>query len=104
MKSGGQSIGLTLWQLFGTTNQLIAALGLFIVTLFLIKEHRNYKVTLFPTLFMFIVVFAGLIIQIFSFIRSDQKIWSLLLVSIIILFLTIWLLVQAIVSFRNNER
>jgi len=104
MKSGGQSIGLTLWKLFGTTNQLMAALGLFIVTLFLIKERRNFKVTLFPMLFMFIVTFAGLIIQISSFIRSDQKIWSLVFVSVTILLLTIWLIIQAILSFKNNER
>ncbi|MCK4689847.1 MAG: hypothetical protein KAT41_06100 [Candidatus Marinimicrobia bacterium] len=34
MKSGGKSIGLVLWKLFGSLNQLVAGLGLFVVTIF----------------------------------------------------------------------
>lgn len=104
IKSNGKSIGLILWKLFGTINQMVAALGLFVVTLYLIRKKKNYKVTLIPMVFMLIVSFTALIIQMLQFIRAEQKTWSLMLISGSILVITVWLIVQGIVSFRKSER
>ncbi|MBI4673369.1 MAG: hypothetical protein HY741_17090 [Chloroflexi bacterium] len=43
-----------LWQLFGAANQLMAALSLLIVTLWLRQTKRNPSYALFPMLFMYI--------------------------------------------------
>jgi len=51
-----------LWQLFGASNQLMAALSLLIVTVWLRSEQRNPSYALWPTLFMYITtVFATLV-------------------------------------------
>ena len=39
MKMDGKPAGLTLWQLFGTTNQVLAGLGLLTVSVFLYKAR-----------------------------------------------------------------
>jgi carbon starvation protein len=51
-----------LWQLFGASNQLMAALSLLIVTVWLRSEQRNPSYALWPMLFMYITtVFAALV-------------------------------------------
>ncbi len=51
-----------LWQLFGASNQLMAALSLLIVTVWLKAEQRNPSYALWPMLFMYITtVFATLV-------------------------------------------
>jgi carbon starvation protein len=48
-----------LWQLFGAANQLMAALSLLIVTLWLRQTKRNPSFALFPMLFMYITTMAA---------------------------------------------
>ncbi len=51
-----------LWQLFGASNQLLAALSLLVVTVWLKSEKRNPSYALFPMLFMyFTTLFATLV-------------------------------------------
>jgi carbon starvation protein len=51
-----------LWQLFGASNQLMAALSLLVVTIWLKSEKRNPAFALWPMLFMYITtVFATLV-------------------------------------------
>lgn len=51
-----------LWQLFGASNQLMAALGLLVVSVWLRSEHRNPSYALFPMLFMYVTtIFATLV-------------------------------------------
>lgn len=49
-----------IWVLFGGANQLMAALALLIITLWLIQEGKNYQWTLWPFLFMFVTTIAAL--------------------------------------------
>src|SRR5581483_5032895 len=48
-----------LWQLFGAANQLMAALSLLIVTLWLRQTKRNPTFALVPMLFMYITTMAA---------------------------------------------
>lgn len=48
-----------LWQLFGAANQLMAALSLLIVTLWLRQTRRNPSFALIPMLFMYITTMAA---------------------------------------------
>jgi carbon starvation protein len=48
-----------LWQLFGASNQLMAALSLLVVTIWLKSEKRNPAYALWPTVFMYITTIAA---------------------------------------------
>ncbi|MFH1186399.1 MAG: carbon starvation CstA family protein [Chloroflexota bacterium] len=48
-----------LWQLFGAANQLMAALSLLIVTVWLREQKRNPSYALWPTVFMYITTLAA---------------------------------------------
>jgi carbon starvation protein len=51
-----------LWQLFGASNQLMAALSLLVVTVWLKSEKRNPSYALYPMLFMyFTTIFATIV-------------------------------------------
>ena len=54
--------GNAIWPVFGASNQLLAALSLLTVTLYLITNKKNYWVSLIPTIFMLIVSLWALII------------------------------------------
>ncbi|HEY5982999.1 MAG TPA: carbon starvation CstA family protein [Anaerolineales bacterium] len=51
-----------LWQLFGAANQLMAALSLLIVTVWLREQKRNPSFALWPTLFMYITTLAATLV------------------------------------------
>ncbi len=48
-----------LWQLFGASNQLMAALSLLLVTVWLKSEKRNPAYALYPMLFMYLTTIAA---------------------------------------------
>lgn len=51
-----------LWQLFGAANQLMAALSLLIVTVWLKQQKRNPAYVLWPMLFMYITTLAATLV------------------------------------------
>jgi carbon starvation protein len=51
-----------LWQLFGASNQLMAALSLLIVTVWLKSMKRNPAYALWPMLFMYITTLAATLV------------------------------------------
>ncbi len=55
-----------LWQLFGAANQLMAALSLLIVTVWLKQQKKNPAYALWPTLFMFITTLAAIVITAYN--------------------------------------
>jgi carbon starvation protein len=70
VQSGGeityQPAGIFLWVLFGSSNQLLAALGLLTVTVYLYKRRRPVLYTLLPMIFMVIITINALAIQFFQ--------------------------------------
>jgi len=51
-----------LWQLFGASNQLMAALSLLIVTVWLKQQKKNPAFALWPTIFMYLTTLAATIV------------------------------------------
>jgi carbon starvation protein len=51
-----------LWQLFGAANQLMAALSLLIVTVWLREQRRNPSYALWPTVFMYVTTLAATLV------------------------------------------
>jgi carbon starvation protein len=66
-----------LWQLFGASNQLMAALSLLVVTLWLRSVGRNPSYALYPMVFMFLTTMAALLVtayNLYASIISNAKI------------------------------
>src|ERR687891_577275 len=55
-----------LWQLFGATNQLLAALSLLLVTLWLASTHRNPAFAGIPMIFMYITTVAASLVTAYN--------------------------------------
>ncbi|MBA2301492.1 MAG: carbon starvation protein A [Acidobacteria bacterium] len=93
----GQSAGLMLWALFGTTNQILGSLTLLTVTLYLMQRRSNYFYTLIPMVFMIVTTLVAMVYNIGIFYENG----SLLLLGfgMILFVLAIWLIVEAIVRF-----
>lgn len=98
MRIDGVPAGLTLWQLFGTTNQLLAALGLLAVSVYLFEIRRPTVYTAAPMFFMLAVSLAAMVIKLLEFLEAGN--WPLIVTGSIILALTIWLMVEAFVIVR----
>jgi carbon starvation protein len=59
-----------LWQLFGASNQLMAALSLLIVTLWLRSSGRNPAYALYPMIFMYVTTMAGTLVTAYNLYAS----------------------------------
>ncbi len=83
-----------LWQMFGAANQLMAALSLLIVTVWLKQQKRNPGYALWPMLFMYITtLFATLITarNLYETIATKSKYalevggaWAMILIAILL--------------------
>ena len=58
-----------LWPIFGTANQLLAALSLLAVSAWLLLRKKRTAVTLVPAVFMFLTTLASLLILLMGYIR-----------------------------------
>ncbi|MGO1265937.1 MAG: carbon starvation CstA family protein [Microbacterium gubbeenense] len=94
--------GLTIWPLFGTTNQLLASLTLIIVSIMLIRKRRNYFVALVPLVLVFIAAFWAAIIQLGTFWNGGEDTnWLLLVLDIIIVIATVWVGIEGTAAMRR---
>ena len=97
----GQAAGLALWQLFGTTNQVLGGLTLLTVTLYLMQRKRPYWYTAAPMIFMLITTLTAMLIKIRDFWNDET--YLLLAMGGVILVLSIWLAVEAGIRIFRKE-
>jgi len=97
----GQSAGLALWALFGSTNQVLAGLTLLTVTVYLRKKGWNYWYTFVPMVFMLVVTVAAMLYNIVSVYLPQQQ-FLLTVVGGSVFILSAWLAVEAILRFRSD--
>lgn len=90
----GAAGALILWPMFGALNQLLAALALGIVSLYLFRKNKNVLISFIPMLFVLVMTIWAMIENIITFISKGDVI--LIVLSIIILALTLWLLINGI--------
>jgi carbon starvation protein len=98
----GRSAGLVLWQLFGSTNQLLAGLALLTVSLYLLQRRRFALPYLLPMVFMMITTLVAMIIKLHSFWRNGNT--TLLVVGGAITFIALWLVVEAALAVSRYAR
>jgi len=95
----GQAAGLALWQLFGTTNQLMAGLALLTVTLYLLRRGKPIVYTLVPMLFMLVSTLAAMLSKLRDFWKAGD--WVLFATGGLLLVLAVWLAVEAALAVRR---
>lgn len=89
LKPGGKG-ALMLWPLFGSLNQLLAALGLAVVSIWLMKKNKNYLLALLPMFFVLLMTVWSMVNNLNDFIL--KKDYLLIVLSTIVLGLAAWLL------------
>jgi len=55
-----------MWRMFGSSNQLIAAIGLITISAYFVEHKKKIKFLIIPTLFMIITTISALIYSLFS--------------------------------------
>jgi carbon starvation protein len=95
-----KSVGALLWQLFGASNQLLAALSLLVVSLYLRSLGRPTLYTLLPMCLMLVATLTALVIGMQGFAAKGNTL--LLGVSAVIFALAVWLVGEAIVAWRRG--
>lgn len=84
--------GMTLWPLFGTTNQLIATLALFTITFWLMKKKINIAYTAIPLLFLTTILMWAIIEKILEYHAANN--YLLLISQSFIFVLALWFIVE----------
>jgi carbon starvation protein len=97
-----KSVGALLWQLFGASNQLLAALSLLVVSLYLRSLGRPTLYTLLPMGFMLLATLTALVIGMRAFAAQGNTL--LLGFSALIFALAVWLVGEAVVAWRRGAR
>ncbi len=92
--------GLTIWPLFGTTNQLMAGLTLLIVSVMLLRRGIKSWYTLLPMVFLLAMTVIALLIQLQAFYGKEQ--WLLLVLDIIILIASILVSFECVSVLRKE--
>ncbi|MCS7065858.1 MAG: hypothetical protein NZL85_06220, partial [Fimbriimonadales bacterium] len=95
-----KSVGASLWQLFGASNQLLAGLALLVVSLYLRSLGRPTLYTLLPMVFMLVVTISALGLGMQGFWAQGN--WLLLGFSGLILLLAFWLVGEAILAWQRG--
>jgi carbon starvation protein len=89
---------IMLWPLFGATNQLLAALALLVVTLYLRKKGGfGYIISGIPCLVMLVITNWSLVLKEVDFYRKGTTL--LLVIGSVVFLLALWMTVEAAVAF-----
>ena len=102
---------LTLWPMFGAMNQLLAALALLVVTIYLRRRGSwGFVLTLLPCLFMLVMTIWAMVGNEIGFVTKDvsdafpayQK-WTLVLVNGLTLLLAAVMAVEAFITLLSRQ-
>ncbi|UQZ28714.1 carbon starvation CstA family protein [Corynebacterium accolens] len=94
--------GMTIWPLFGTTNQLMASLSLAIVVVILTHLRRPTLPVIIPLIFVTIMSLWAALLQLKS-LFADQN-WLLFGMDVIIVIASIWVIVESIGAISNARK
>ncbi len=96
----GQS--MTLWPLFGSANQMLAAIALLALTVWISHLKLNYSFTMIPMIFMFAVTLTALVTFIYS--NLSKQNFTLSLIALLLFVLAVILAYQAYQVLRRNGK
>ncbi|UCD54860.1 MAG: carbon starvation protein A [Candidatus Omnitrophota bacterium] len=91
-----------IWPIFGSANQLVAALALIVVTSWFLSRRKPVLYTLIPMLFMLATATGALVLKILEYIKTQNAL--LLGIAFVLLGLSIFILFEAILAIRRIFR
>lgn len=94
--------GMTIWPLFGTTNQLMASLSLAVVVVILTHLRRPTLPVIIPLIFVTIMSLWAALLQLKS-LFADQN-WLLFGMDVVIVIASIWVIVESIGAISNARK
>ena len=97
----GQPAGLALWSLFGSTNQVLGALTLLTVTIYLRQRRANFWPYFLPMAFMMVVTVTAMVIDLKRYWVNGNLL--LTFVAACIFALSLWLVGEAWVRMRSDD-
>jgi len=100
LAQGGGKGGLILWPLFGASNQLLAALGLMVMSVYLARKGKNILVTAIPMVVMIVITTWAMVDNIGSYMAKHQ--WHLFAINLAIFILALWLVVEGCTFFAKG--
>lgn len=94
--------GMTIWPLFGTTNQLMASLSLAIVVVILTHLRRPTLPVIIPLIFVTIMSLWAALLQLKSLFAEQN--WLLFGMDVVIVIASIWVIVESIGAISNARK
>ena len=85
--------GLVIWPLFGSTNQILAALTLLIISVMLLKLGRPVRYTLIPMIFVLVMSFWAGVIKLVDFYNAGN--WLLVAIDLVVLTTSVLVMLEA---------
>ena len=92
-----------IWPIFGATNQLIAAVALFVVATWLMAVKRPTHYVLYPALFMVVTTIAALGWQAYQFFTAKDTNIFLGTTSLLLIMLAIFVAYEAMQSLKGRR-
>jgi carbon starvation protein len=92
-----------IWPIFGATNQLIAAVALFVVATWLMAVKRPTQYVLYPALFMVVTTIAALGWQSYRFFTAPEPNMFLGTASAVLIGLAVFVAYEAMESLRGRR-
>ena len=97
-----QQGALGLWPLFGTVNQLMAAMALLVVTVFLARRNVPTWPTALPLLFMLIMTGWAMLYNLHDFFNKAN--WLLFGIGLAVFLLELWMVTETLLMLRKILR
>jgi carbon starvation protein len=92
----------SIWPIFGSANQLLAALTLIAVTAWLRREGRRVTFTALPAVFMVVTTFASLVLLFPQYVKGRH--WALVAADVTLFFLALGVVVLTAKFFAADRR
>ncbi len=93
--------GLLLWPLLATANQLIAALSLTVLTVYLIKKKVNWIVTAVPMVVMVVITGWALVLNIQNYLETGK--YHLFIIGVLIFAMEILIVFEGVKFFKKSR-
>ncbi|MBU8912914.1 MAG: carbon starvation protein A [Spirochaetales bacterium] len=94
--------GLSLWPLFGATNQVLAGLALLTISVYLKKKGGvKYLISLIPAAFMIVMTLWALVINERNYINGGN--WLLVVLNSAIMLIAVWVVIEGAVAFLGSK-
>ena len=92
--SASGSGGLSIWPVFGSTNQILAGMTLLVLSVMLIKLGRPARYTLLPMIFVLITSCWAAVIKLMEFWEASN--WLLVVIDIVVLVTSLLVILEAV--------